>query len=284
MDALALLRQILRLRTALAILALLFVGVILFALAGSLHGVLSQVVDGVAVAVVTTGVAGLVYEVWLRRSTQLQLIELIGLAHSVERSGIVEVSTWRAVGQSLDQFFVKYPGHIDIFVTYGETLAKNLASRLAKHAAAGPYTLTITTLDPAAPEAVRQAYANLFSTTLQVLDARIPEARNVWKEAAAAAKVPSFTIRNFRTILPCTYYRSGNHMWVVRQKASPSRDADDLPVILCRKTGNPSALFDWIVSDIEACTKAEPSLLTTEAAATSAADNVAKPIVEGTTN
>jgi hypothetical protein len=252
-DLRSVLRENLRLRLAVAAGGLVVAAVIIVA-ADRASRPWAQLADGVGVALLTTALVGLIYEVWLRNTAAAEVLEMVGLSNHMLRGGIREVSKytdiqWRA-------FFEEHGGDIDIFVTYGRSFAGTQAEQIARIAATGGRKLRVSLLDPEAPEELLSVYADSFEVDVPMLRQRIAEARNIWEQAvqgAAAAGAIELTIERIRTLLPITFYRSGDYIWLVPNVAQHGRVGPRLPCILCRRTGSEYGLFDWIMADVGTC-------------------------------
>src|SRR5438132_515136 len=123
-DLRSLLRENLRLRLGFATLGLIGVAVIIIA-ADRASRPWAQLIDGVGVAVLTTALVGLIYDVWLRNVATAEVLELVGLSNQMLRGGIREVAMYTDI--RWQAFFDEHGGDIDIFVTYGRSFAGSQA-------------------------------------------------------------------------------------------------------------------------------------------------------------
>jgi hypothetical protein len=261
MDRLNLLRQNRRLRTIIAIAVLLIAGVALLLIEGSIPAIASRVSDGLAVALLTTGVVGLVYDSFLRQSTVEEMLSLSDISKNIHDSGIQEVGIYQRI--VWDSFFEKPSGDIDILVAYGRTFAGSQAVQILRAAQAGKRQVQVCLLDPDGRHSLLEEYAESFvimsgeGPDTADLAKRIREARKIWVDAAEELKAKGdhvhLRIEAIRALLPFTYYRVGEEMWIVINVARHGRVADGIPAIKVRKTHNPKCLFDWVMTDMGKC-------------------------------
>ena len=110
-------------------------------------------------------------------------------------------------------------------------------------------------LDPDGPAALLEVYAGAFETDVQSLRQRIHGAVQIWEQAVAADgnHVP-LTIAFIRVMLPVTFYRSGDYMWISPSVAQRrGRVGPRLVSFLCKRTGTDDGIWDWIMSDVGTC-------------------------------
>jgi hypothetical protein len=144
------LHQVLVLKAWLVSVVAALIGLGLVVVQGWAAPPLSPVLDGLGIAAMTTGLGGLGYEFWLRSSAQMNMLELAGLAGSVHRAGIVDVTRWSEV--DLREFLLEESGDIDVFVSYGRTVAHTYADSVMKSAAAQRRRVTVTALGRESPD------------------------------------------------------------------------------------------------------------------------------------
>jgi hypothetical protein len=244
-------RRVFLLQAWVAALLILGAGTAVLILKGLVPHPVSDIADTVGVVLVTTGLVGLVYEMWIRNSARDDTLAIVRLAESVDRAGIVIVSRWDRV--ELKEFLTS-GGDVAVFVTYGQTVANNYADQVMEYAAREKRKVTISTLDPEISPELLGLYAAKFEISVETLRNRIVEARNVWTQRAIHHNATQrLTIENIRVILPFTFYIAGKEMWVVMTVAHQGRDPSKIPAIKCRQVGTDEGLFNWITRDIGQC-------------------------------
>jgi hypothetical protein len=241
-------RQVVVLRAILLTACLIVAGIFLLLLSPVPPDPWKTLLAGVAVALVTTGVVALGYELWFRRQTLNETLALVGLSRELHRSGITTTTKY------IDIPWGEFPcddGEIEIFVTYARTFASTYAGRFTEHIGRTRQVLRVIMLDPDGPEVLHAAYAHAFAVTADDLRRRMTEALDIWRDAATAAGVQSLMIiEGISTLLPFTYYRCGDDMWLVLNVIAHGRVGQHLPAILVSRTGTEAGLFDWVMQDL----------------------------------
>jgi hypothetical protein len=243
-----------RLRVALAAVLLVVLGLLIVLSDQLLPQPWSRLGDALGIAVATTGFAGLAYEYWLRSSTEAEMLDLTHISERLTHAGIVDVLKWPEIVWS--EFFESHGGDIEVGVRYGATWAKQNAETVMRMAVQGRRRVNVILLDVDAPDDLKSVYASAFKGTVASLESSIVEATQVWTAAAEAAGPTGpelLQIERCRMALPYTFYRSGNHMWIVLNVARQGRFGGNLPAIKCRQTGTDRGLYDWVTDDIGAC-------------------------------
>ncbi len=238
------------LRTILAACFFMFVGIALAISSTHVGHPWDAVLLGVGIAGITTATVGLAYEVWLRHRILAETLALASLSRNLLESGIVRLSPYREIDWS---FLRRGAGDVDLFFTYGKTFSTTHASELMESAVRDGRQVRVVVLHPEAPTELKVAYARSFGIDVEELDRRVREVIKLWRDAALAAHgADRITIEGIKTILPYTFYRWGNDMWVVLNVAAQGR-VGRIPAVKCSRTGRDTGLFDWVETDIGNC-------------------------------
>ncbi len=184
------------------------------------------------------------------RRTGIGSSRLTGLTKNLLESGIVRMSSYRDIDWS---FLRSGEGDVDLFFTYGKTFATTHASELMESAVRDGRHIRVTVLHPDAPTDLKIVYALSFKIDVAELDRRVDDVVTLWREAAHSAHgAERLTLEGIKTVLPYTFYRWGNNMWVVLNVAGQGR-VGKIPAVLCSRTGRDTGLFDWVQTDIGNC-------------------------------
>jgi hypothetical protein len=242
-------RENVRYRVVLACAASLLLGGFLIWIAPSDN--LGKLLEGIGIALITTGLVALIYEVYLRRSVTAEAFSIAGLSRELADTGIVEVSQFNRIPWA--DFFEQHGGQIEIFVTYAHSWAHERAGLALSIAAKKGESVTVILLDPDAPDALLSTYASVFEKTPAELKTKIAEAMKEWEVQGKKHGV-TVSFELIRTVLPFTYYRVGDDMWLVFAVLRESLTGE-VPAIYCRRRRPERGLFNWVIQDVEMARK-----------------------------
>lgn len=116
----------------------------------------------------------------------------------------------------------------------------------------------VNVLDPEGPAEMVNFYSYLFAIDPTVLRNRINDTITTWRSAAEAERAKGvdveLVIEGLQRVVPYTFYRSGDAMWVVLNPRRAGRvPAQDLIAFQCARSGKSQGLYNWVIEDIEAC-------------------------------
>ncbi|HEV2172196.1 MAG TPA: hypothetical protein VGR71_01460, partial [Nitrospira sp.] len=213
----------------------------------------SKLIEVLGIAVFTIGVTGIAYELALRRHVAKEVIAAVNVRTSWLKSGMVENARYLEIGWR--DFYTNNPGDIEIVTTYGSRHVKDMASSLSELAFRKGHDVRILMVDPDDPVLI-DAYARLFDTmSADAIRNEILATAERWvtagqRAARTATSSAYITVEFVKTLLPVTFYRAGDNMWVVFNSGQ-HQFTDFLPAFRCRPAG-PDGVFEWAVGEVEA--------------------------------
>lgn len=206
-----------------------------------------RLLEGVGIALVTTGLVALIYEVALRRSVTAEAFSIANLSRELADTGVIEISQFNRIPWT--DFFEQHGGHVEIFVSYALSYARERAGFILAEAAKKEQSVTVILLDPGGPDHLLATYAAVFETDAAELKKRISDVMKEWQTQAEKNNI-TVSFELIRTVLPFTYYRVGEYMWLVLAVLGESRTGQ-VPAIYCHSRHPERGLFNWVIRDVE---------------------------------
>jgi len=216
---------------------------------------------GLGPALLSVAALGLGYELVLRRAVHREALTAAGLTEDMARTGVLAVSRFDQI--EFLTFFSNNPGDVDLCFSYAKSWAAIHAENLLRMKSDGKTRVRITLLDPepGGDNAYFDACVDRYSCKdRDELQGRIDEAIKTWTQAAKvvenSGREVKLTIEGIRSLVPYTFYRSGDAMWLVTQPWRRERVGSGIPAVKCVKMGDPEiGIYDWVIDDLEQCRK-----------------------------
>lgn len=214
---------------------------------------------GVGPALLSVAALGLGYEMVLRRAVHREALDAAHLTEDMARTGVLEIGRFDQI-DFLD-YFRGNSGDVDLCFSYAKSWAALNAENLLRQKSDGKTRIRITLLDPQPDpgDEYFDAYVERYGCEdRDELRSRIDEAVNTWRQAAKvvqqSGREVNLTIEGIRSLVPYTFYRSGDSMWVVMHPWRRERVGSGIPALRCAKVGDAGVgIYDWVLDDLEQC-------------------------------
>jgi hypothetical protein len=223
-------REVTNLRVGLAAVLISVLAFVLIYLGLKADTVWYRFAGALGAALLSVGLIGLVYEIWLRRSVVGEYLVASGLREDLYDTVIREIQHFGSINWR--RFFEDTRGDLEVGVGYARTWSHSHAEKAAAIVGARGDRIKISLLDPTDPDLI-SFYAMTYGITPTELLNRIGEVKDAWRNEVARAKANNraahVVIEGVRRHVPYTFYRVGEVMWLVLAPREPGGPGKGFP-------------------------------------------------------